>query len=211
MTLRVLGIGVALWWISIEAHARDYGQLGATFAIEEPDLLAHIAGRLNDAKNSGQLDALNRDFAKRSEARVRRPVPVAGISAATITRAWNFDPSIIIDHDIKDHKGNLIAPAGKRINPLDFTIIAQKLVFLDGDNAGQMAWAMSRYTSLNAKLILVNGAPLEAMSLHKRRFYFDQSGFLTNKFGIAHTPAVVEQSGKVMRVTEHALEKANGE
>ena len=105
----------------------------------------------------------------------------------------------------------MIAQAGKRINPLDFTVIKQKLVFLDGDNAKQMAWAIARYTNLNAKLILVNGAPLEAMSLHKRRFYFDQTGFLTNKFGIAHTPAVVEQSGKVMRVTEHALVKANGE
>ena len=209
MTLRVLGIGVALWWMSIEAQARDYGQLGASFAIEEPDLLAHISNRLNDAKNSGQLDALNRDFAKRSEARVRRPVPVSGISAATTTRAWNFDPSIIIDHDIKDHKGNMIAQAGKRINPLDFTVIKQKLVFLDGDNAKQMAWAIGRYTSFNAKLILVNGAPLEAMSLHKRRFYFDQNGFLISKFGIAHTPAVVEQNGKVMRVTEHALVKAN--
>ena len=211
MTMRALAMSVACWWPATQAHARDYGQLGATFPIEEPDLLAHVAGRLNDAKNSGQLDALNRDFAKRSEARVRHPVPVAGISAATTTRVWNFDPSIIIDHDIKDHKGNLIAPAGKRINPLDFTVIKQKLVFLDGDNAKQMAWAIARYTNLNAKLILVNGAPLEAMSLHKRRFYFDQTGFLTNKFGIAHTPAVVEQSGKIMRVTEHALVKANGE
>jgi conjugal transfer pilus assembly protein TraW len=208
---RFLGIGVILWWMTIEAQARDYGQRGAGFAIVEPDLLAHISARLNQAKSSGQLDALNRDFATRSEARVRRPAPVAGISPAVVMRVWNFDPSITIDHDVRDHKGALIVAAGTRVNPLDFTVIRQKLIFLDGDNKAQMAWALDRYTPQNAKLILVNGAPLEAMSRHKRRFFFDQTGFLTNKFGIAHTPAVVEQNGKVMRVTEHVLSRADGQ
>ncbi len=207
MITRVLGISIAFWWMTVEAQARDYGQLGATFVIEEPDLLAHISGRLNAMKQSGQLDQLNRDFAKRSESRVRRPVPVAGLSPAQTSRIWNFDPSIIIENDITDHKGNLIAPAGRRVNPLDFTVIKQKLVFLDGDDKEQMAWAFGRYSALDAKLILVNGAPLEAMSTYKRRFYFDQTGFLSNKFGIAHTPAVVEQAGKVMRISEFVVSK----
>ena len=208
MMCRTIGLGAALWWMSIEAVARDYGQLGAAFPIEEPDLLSHISGRLDLMKRSGQLDQLNKDFAKRSEARVRRPMPVAGLSPAQEPRVWNYDPSITIENDIRDHKGNLIAPKGRRVNPLDFTVIKQKLVFLDGDDKEQMAWALGRYTPLQAKLILVNGAPLEAMSTHQRRFYFDQTGFLSNKFGIAHTPAVVEQSGKVMRVTEFVVSKA---
>ncbi len=72
-----------------------------------------------------------------------------------------------------------------------------------------LAHVLVRYGARDAKLILVNGAPLEAMSTHKRRFYFDQTGFLSNKFGIAHTPAVVEQAGKVMRITEFAVSKAS--
>jgi conjugal transfer pilus assembly protein TraW len=209
MIMRVLGIGIACWSMTVAALARDYGQLGATFVIEEPDLLAHISGRLIAMKQSGELDQLNRDFAKRSEARVRRPAPVAGLSPAQTARIWNFDPNIIIENDIRDHKGNLIAPAGRRVNPLDYTVIKQKLVFLDGDDKEQMAWALARYGARDAKLILVNGAPLEAMSTHKRRFYFDQRGFLSNKFGIAHTPAVVEQAGKVMRISEFVVSKAS--
>ncbi len=50
----------------------------------------------------------------------------------------------------------------------------------------------------------------EAMTERRRRFYFDQQGRLTAKFGIAHTPAVVVQSGKVMRVSEHVLKAGRG-
>ena len=40
------------------------------------------------------------------------------------------------------------------------------------------------------------------MKAEQRRVYFDQDGKLTGKFGIRHTPAVVEQAGRVLKVTE---------
>lgn len=43
------------------------------------------------------------------------------------------------------------------------------------------------------------------MTAKKRRFYFDQAGKLTTRFGIEHTPAIVTQAGRVMRVSEVAL------
>ncbi|WP_449451908.1 hypothetical protein, partial [Streptococcus suis] len=61
------------------------------------------------------------------------------------------------------------------------------------------------YTDLNAKIIFVRGSPLEEMTNRKRRFYFDQAGKLTSRFGIEHTPAVVRQNGRAMRVTEQVL------
>lgn len=51
----------------------------------------------------------------------------------------------------------------------------------------------------------MNGSPIEQMTAKKRRFYFDQEGKLTSRFGIEHTPAVVAQAGKVMKVTEVVL------
>lgn len=188
-------------------EARDYGQAGQTFPVIEPDLLSTIEARLRRAEASGELARTNEMFAKRAEAKVRRPTPVSGITPATEPRAWDFDPTVRIERDIRDQKGNLIAAAGQRINPLDFVSIKQNLVFVDGDNADQVAWAMGRYTELNAKIIFVSGSPLEQMTNRKRRFYFDQEGKLTTKFGIAHTPAVVSQAGKVMRVSEQVLPK----
>lgn len=151
------------------------------------------------------MDRVNAAFAKRVEAKVRRPVPVAGISPAEQARAWDYDPTIRLEREIRDHKGQIIAEAGQRINPLDFVSMRQSLVFVDGDDAAQVDWATKRFTELNAKIIFVNGSPIESMTERKRRFFFDQEGRLTSKFGIRHTPAVVSQVGKLLRVSETVL------
>lgn len=67
-------------------------------------------------------------------------------------------------------------------------------------NRSNGRWGKS--TDANAKIIMVKGAPLEAMTRYQRRFYFDQGGFLIGRFGIQAVPAVVEQNGRVMRVSE---------
>lgn len=188
-------------------EARDYGQAGQTFPVIEPDLLATIENRLKQAEASGELARMNELFARRVEAKVRRPDPVGGISPTEKPRSWTFDPSIAVARDVRDQKGNLIAAAGQRVNPLDFVAIRQDLVFVDGDDAKQLAWATERYGDLQAKIIFVKGSPIDQMTARKRRFYFDQKGKLTSRFGIQHVPAVVAQEGKVMRVSEITIAK----
>lgn len=183
------------------AAAKDYGQVGTVFPLLEPDLLRVIEAKLRSLQANGQFEAMNQRLRTRTEAKVRRPDPVPGIELATRPRTWLYDPSIVIDHDIRDHKGNLIVAAGRRINPLDYIVVTTPLVFIDGDDEAQLAWALKRFDD-KARLIMVKGAPLEAMTRHQRRFYFDQAGTLTTKFGITSVPAVVEQAGRAMRVTE---------
>lgn len=202
----ILVTGVA-FGIPVRTEARDYGQTGQAFPVIEPDLLATIETRLKRAEASGELARTNVMFVKRAEAKVRRPTPVGGITPAREAREWDFDPTVQVEHDVRDQKGNLIAAAGQRINPLDFVAIRQDLVFIDGDDVAQVAWATARYTDLNAKIIFVSGSPIEAMTSRKRRFYFDQEGKLSSRFKIEHTPAVVHQTGRVMRVSEHVLRK----
>lgn len=215
--LDLLTVGVAATVVTVAAtfmgpariEAKDYGQAGQAFPVIEPDLLTTIESRLKRAEASGELARTNEMFARRAEAKVRRPTPVAGISPAEEARTWDYDPSVTLERAIHDQKGNLIAAAGQKINPLDFVAIRQDLVFIDGDNEAQIAWATSRYTELKAKIIFVNGSPIEAMTARKRRFYFDQEGKLTAKFGIQHAPAVVTQTGRIMRVSEHVLKKGS--
>ena len=202
MTRRVvLLVSFAVAAIAPPAAAKDYGQVGTVFPIIEPDLLRVIEAKLKSMQATGQIDAMNQRLADRTRAKVNRPDPVVGIDRASKPRSWLYDPSIVIDHDIRDQKGQLIAAKGKRVNPLDYVVIKTPLVFIDGDDDAQVAWAMKRYDD-KAKLILVRGAPLELMTRRQRRFYFDQNGTLTTKFGITAVPAVVEQSGRAMRVTE---------
>lgn len=186
-------------------EARDFGQLGQTFPIVEADLLSTIEARLQRAQASGEMDRVNAAFAKRVEAKVRRPPGVPGISPAQQARTWDYDPTITLERAISDHKGQVIAQAGQKINPLDFVSMRQSLVFVDGDDAAQVDWATKRFTDLNAKIIFVSGSPIDMMTARRRRFFFDQEGRLTTKFGIRHTPAIVSQTGKLLRVSETVL------
>src|SRR3546814_7487046 len=108
---------------------------------------------------------------------------------------------MVVEKDILDNKGNAIARAGQRVNPMDFVTIRQKLVFIDGDDRDQLNWALRRFDDQSAKLIMVKGAPLDAMTQHQRRFYFAQGGFLVGRFGSHAVHAIGEPGGKVMRVS----------
>jgi conjugal transfer pilus assembly protein TraW len=48
------------------------------------------------------------------------------------------------------------------------------------------------------------------MKEYQRRFFFDQQGQLTAKFGISHTPAVVRASGRLLAIEEVMLPPARG-
>ncbi|WP_439571765.1 type-F conjugative transfer system protein TraW [Sphingomonas sp.] len=201
IALLAAGVGMAT-----PALARDYGQQGAVWPVVEPDLLAQIHARLARLEKTGETARLNEELKRRTIARVNRPEPVAGLGAATAGRSWRFDPTITVDRDIADDKGRVIIAAGTRVNPLDTVPLRAPLVFLDGDDPAQLAWAARRFGATRAKLILVRGAPLELMKARQRRFYFDQGGSLVKHFGIRAVPATVEQQGRVLLVTEQAIE-----
>jgi conjugal transfer pilus assembly protein TraW len=187
------------------AAARDYGQHGAVWPVVEPDLLAQIHARLMQLQASGATDRLNQQLKERTLARINRPSPVEGLSRVETARSWRFDPTISVETDIRDDKGRVVVAAGTRVNPLDTVPLRGPLVFLDGDDPAQLAWATQRYGASTAKLILVKGAPLALMKANQRRFYFDQGGALIKHFGIHAVPASVVQQGRSLLVSEHAI------
>lgn len=194
---------------STPAAAKDYGQHGTLWPVIEPDLLEQIEARLGHLEASGETARLNERLKQRTIARVNRPEPVAGITHAASLRSWQLDPTISAERDIADEKGRIIIAAGTRVNPLDTVSMRAPLLFLDGDDPAQLAWASARFGKMNAKLILVRGAPLDLMKARQRRFYFDQGGTLVKHFGIRAVPAIVEQQGRVLRITETPV-KAGG-
>ena len=190
------------WPLISAVRAADYGQMGQTFPIIEADLLTTIETKLRTLEANGGIERLQREVQEQAVASVRRPKRVDGMTPAITKREWLFDPSIVTEDDIVDAKGNLIAARGTRVNPLDTVPLRAPLVFLDGDDARQVEWAIARYGRSPAKFILVAGAPLELMKARQRRFYFDQGGKLTEHFAIRAVPAVVEQQGRQLLITE---------
>lgn len=205
---RAVGAVVVLAALPSAILARDYGRQGEVWPVAETDLLDQIHGKLVQLERSGETARLNAALKRRTIARVNRPTPVAGLSRAEAPRKWSFDPTITVSEDVADDKGRLILAAGTRVNPLDTVQLRHPLVFLDGDDPEQLAWATARYKPAGAKIILVKGAPLELMKARQRRFYFDQGGKLVAHFGIRAVPAVIEQQGRVLTVSEVPVPRA---
>lgn len=188
-------------------EAKDYGVHGHTFAIEENDLMQVIQSRLNILEDSGDLERHKQEFIHRTQARLRRPSAVEGIHKATQDRTYYYDPSLIVPYDLKDHEGTIFQHAGAKVSPLETHPLRTTLVFIQGDDADQVNWAASTYIheEKRVKIILVSGSPFDLMEAWDRPVYFDQSGMLTKKLGIDAVPAVVEQEGLRLKISQIKL------
>lgn len=196
---------LAVLWLlaTADTQARDLGVHGDLFPITEPDILMVIRAKLTALDKAGEIDRLNTEFRDRAVASIKRPPAINGIQHTREPRQWFFDPTITVAEDIMDNEGRLIHAAGTRVNPLEIMGLTQRILFIDGDDKDQVEWALAERTAAGrAKIILVNGAPLELMETHKVPFYFDQRGLLTSRFQIAQVPASIEQIGSLLSISE---------
>lgn len=193
---------------AIAANAKDLGVQGATFEVKERSLLEVIFEKLRRLESINKLAEHQKEIQARVKHSIENPLPVAGITAATSYAARTYDPSIIVDEDIKDHKGNFIAHKGTHVNPLDYHSFGKPLIFIQGDDESQVAWALKQDAKdTRVAIVLVSGQPLQLARNHKKMFYFDQGAILSNKFGIKAVPARISQKGKVLLIEEFRLEE----
>ena len=188
--------------------AKDLGVRGETWAIAEPDLLQTLETRLLELERSGALAAIEDEARARARAQVEAPGPVAGIAPAVRHSTRRIDPSVVLDRDVRLADGTLLAAAGTRLNPLEHVPLRRDLVFIDGRRDAEVAWALERRGS--STIVLLAGRPLDLSRRHDRPFFFDQSGRLAGRFGLGATPAVVEQEGLHLRLTEVPLPDREG-
>ena len=184
--------------------AKDLGVRGATWPVAEPDLLAQIEARLLGMQRSGELARLQEEARARARRQLEEPDPVPGVAPAKSERTRLFDPSIVVEREIRTPDGTLIAAAGTRVNPLARMTLARDLLFVDGRREAEIAWALEH--AKPAKIVLLAGRPLDLMRQHRRPFFFDTGGRLAARFGLRFTPALVEQAGPHMRITEIPVE-----
>lgn len=191
-------------------NARDFGVRGKIAPIEEEDPIILIQSKLKTMEERGELERHNRELQKKTRMAIERPKPVEGITRTTKARMFYYDPTYIVPEDIKDHQGRTIHFKGTRINPLETISLSQGLLFFDGDDEDQVAFAKKKLKEKLAensvKLILMKGAPLSLSEELKVPVYFDQSGLLTKKLGIHHVPALVTQEDMRLRIEEIKVE-----
>ena len=189
------------------AAAEDLGVVGKTYAIAETDLLTVIQRQLQAMAADGRLEKAEQDLKARAEAYVNRPSG-RHLPRAIEPRVYYHDPSVTTAHDLIDHRGQIIHPAGTTINPLDYVSLTTPLVFFDGDDETQARWvrALIERTPDRYVVLMTNGPVIERMQAWQIRLYFDQHGRYTERLGIRALPAVVRQEGARLRIDEIVLE-----
>lgn len=184
-------IGALLINIS-EANAKDFGTQGHVFTIIEEDFLEVINARLQKI----DWDEFNKNTQNKTKKYVERPTSVTGVSKAKKSKEFFYDPTYVLDQDIRDHNNQLMHSAGTKVNPLEFVPLKEALLFIDGDDDSQVKFALKQ----QAKIILVKGSPLKLQRKEKVWIYFDQGGILTSKLGITQVPALVTQEGLQLKI-----------
>lgn len=178
------------------SQAKDLGTYGATFEIVEDNFLTRIQERLANLEKSGKMKDHQQELIKRVKESVLIPSPVEGLKIVIENSIKEYDPTFILDRDIKDHEGNLIGGKGTHYNPLDYMSFGIPLLFIDADNDQQMNWSLSQ----EGKIVLVKGSPISLETKYQRQFYFDQGGSIVSKLGIDQIPAKVFQEGKKLKI-----------
>ncbi len=188
---------------SVHATVYDLGVVGQTYEIAEPDMLQSFYSKLRQAEADGKMAEVEAEMKQRFIDHANRPKGIE-LPRAKERRVYYYDPSTVLTQDIVDHEGNILWPAGTKVNPLDYVAMSQQWIFFNGDDPEQAAWArdyLQRYPN-RVRPILIQGAVLELSKAWDTRLYFDQHGNYVEKFGIKHVPAILSQEGKKLRIDE---------
>ena len=182
--------------------ARDLGSHGKTYEIQEEDLKQYLEKRLKamSMEERSILEAKMYDFYRES---YTTPKAVEGLKRAKAYAVRYMDPTVRAREDIRDHEGNVIVRRGEIYNPLERIRLEESLVFFDGMDAKQVAWA--RGLGHSARWVLVRGRPLELERAEGRPVYFDQGASLVRHFGITCLPTEISQDGAQFKIEEVKL------
>lgn len=206
-------ISVTLLILAPNALGQQFGRQGELFPIAEVDMLQWINSRLTHLEATGETAKMQQQFVESVENSVRRPPPVEGLTTTTAPNTFYIDPSLKLATDIKDAQGNLLYAKGLVINPFDTDTwpvgipkhsfdYSYVIVFLDGDDPRQRAWAKQYRADKPIKWTLTNGSPEDVAKEFDARIYFDQQGHYSRQFQLSHIPSLIEQDGARWKITE---------
>ncbi len=192
---------VCLW---MPAQAAHIGTIGPIYPIGEESALTLIMKNLREKEKSGELKKIQDAAIRRSMESMTHMPPVAGIGTVAQRTTKRIDPTVTYTQALTTDNGQIVIPAGTKINPLDVMHLSKRLVFFDGRDLQQRE-AVRRlvaHDQTKVKPILIAGSWLEMTKAWKTQVYYDQHGTLTKRFGIRAVPSVIYQQGNQLVLDE---------
>lgn len=134
---RVSGLTSAKWLFDKVRRGQegDLGTKGPVEAISEPDLIEVMKAK------AAQLDLDEQK--KRTVETYWDRVDFLHTEPARQDRRRLIDPTIVVQDDMKDHQGEVIYPAGHRINPLSIKAFTNRLIVFNPTREAELTWLKS--------------------------------------------------------------------
>lgn len=189
---------------SLPSHAEELGQIGPVYPIGEESALDTILNRLKEKERTGELKRIEQEAIKRSVASAKNPKPVEGLTTVHERSQRLIDPTVTYNRAVTTDDGQIVVPAGSKINPLLVTSLSKRLVFFDGRDRAQAEAVRKMVAKAGPKVkpILVAGSWFDTSKAWKTQVYYDQQGKLSQRFGIKAVPSVISQQGAMLLVEE---------
>jgi conjugal transfer pilus assembly protein TraW len=194
--------------LSHAAFAAELGTRAMIFQIKEEGFIEMIIKKLKTidlAKENAKLEVIMRD-------KIENPSPIMSVMPARGTREFLVDPSYVLKEDIKLPCGKVLFLAGTKVNPLDHMDLGLRVFFIDGRIRDQTLWlkekleqmkkATNEEIHLEPRIVLIGGSPMKLQEELGCTVYFDQHAEIVERFSITASPATLEQSGKLLKITE---------
>jgi conjugal transfer pilus assembly protein TraW len=184
--------------VPTQGRVLDLGTDGPVHPIYERDLAALIrerASQLTTDHLKARLAPAVREYGRR----------LPGLPPAMESQRRTFEPVITIQDEIRIPGGEVIAPAGTSLRPLQYATVHGRWVFVDTDQPRHMQWAeqvLKEDPSLH--IVTVHGDPLDAEDRLHTKVYLAYPTLL-ERFGVERVPSVVTQVGSQFVIDEVAL------
>ena len=192
--------------LSAVSQARQLGVVGSVFPVAEVSLLSLIESRIAKLSKEGGLERINQDFLQRASHHADRPF-ANHLRRISVTSSHFYKPEIRLSQTLTDHRGEILYPAGARVNALDrMPSYKPCWIFLNGDDKSQVAFVRDKMSQCaNPKVILTEGSVGDAEKSLNTVIYFDQNARIAKKIQLSHVPAVVRRDGSRLKITEFAI------
>jgi conjugal transfer pilus assembly protein TraW len=188
----------------VGAGARgDLGVTGPTATVTEPSLIEVMKRHLASLDlTASQHRAAERYWGK---------LQYLELPQATEPRSRRFDPSVMVTADITDARGNVIAPAGSRINPLDLMPFHERVLVFDASRPEQVALARALAARYRDRRLVLIASRLDRTAgwdgFKQLQDGFRAPVYLLNepiraRFHIERVPALVDAEGRDIVVRE---------
>ncbi len=176
-----------MFMVHLGAWAEDFGTVGPTFQTD-PDGREQLRAEMRKKQQDGELTQFWKNYRQKVIDSILNP-PSLGIPSDRTHQVLYSPVEFTIPADWHDQNGHVVAHKGEVIHPLRIHPLTAGLIFIDGRDAQQVAYAIHQAQVQPLKIVLTAGSYYRLREQYKQvrwsggfgiPFYYDQKKMIIN-------------------------------